>query len=108
MAQHDDQRILNAIAVIGATQAEQGRALAQIHALVNSNLTASMRSELEATVRDVASMREVIALRRAAGHEPSQEAIAAVEATDNRIYELRASLTDKLHATDIGDAEAKG
>ncbi len=85
--------------------ADIGRQLERIHTLVNSNLTASMRAELDATIREVAMMREVIALNEAAGREPSAEAIQAVEATDIRIAELRASIDDKLVATDLADSE---
>ena len=80
--------------------------LMQIHMLVNSNLTASIHAELDATIREVAMMREVIALKRAAGHEPSDEAAQAVAATDARIAELRASLGDRLRATEAAEANS--
>jgi hypothetical protein len=80
------------------------RQLHQIHTLVNSNLTASMRAELEASVRDVASMREVIALKKVAGHDPSEEALQAAAAADARIAELRASLGDRMQATERDEA----
>lgn len=83
------------------------RQLHQIHTLVNSNLSASMRAELEATIRDAASMREVIELKRSVGRAPSAEATQAVEATDARIAELRAALRDRMQATEIADAEAQ-
>jgi hypothetical protein len=76
-----------------------------IHGLVNSNLTASMRAELEATIRDRASMAELVEIKRAAGHEPSKEALQAIEAADARVAELRASLGDRMKATEIAARE---
>jgi hypothetical protein len=81
--------------------------LHQIHTLVNSNLTASMRAELEATVRDAASLREVIAIKKISGLAPSPEAAQQLEATDARVAELRASIGDRLQATEIAEAEAR-
>jgi uncharacterized protein (DUF2342 family) len=69
-----------------------------IHALVNSNLTAVMQAELDATVRVLALLKEVAELRRAAGHEPSREGLDAITATELRISELRSVLTDRQQA----------
>lgn len=66
-----------------------------IHTLVNSNLTASMQSEYDATKRELAMMLEVIALKKAAGLEPSIDALAAVDATKVRIGELNSKLMDR-------------
>ena len=76
-----------------------------IHGLVNSNLTASMRAELEATIRDRASMAELVEIKQAAGHDPSEEALQAVKAADARVAELRASLGDRMRATEIAARE---
>lgn len=69
-----------------------------IHALVNSSMTAAMQAELDATVRELAMMREVILLNRIAGKEPSVDALAAVELTATRISELATALSDRLKA----------
>ncbi len=66
-----------------------------IHSLVNSNMTAAMQAELDATVRELAMMREVIELKRTAGKEPSPESLAAKEMTKTRIAELTAALNDR-------------
>jgi hypothetical protein len=76
-----------------------------IHTLVNSNMSAAMQSELDATVRDLAMMREVIALRATAGREPTAEILSAVSATEDRIAELRAVLADRAQQTEIADAQ---
>lgn len=67
-----------------------------IHTLVNSNMTAAMQAEHDATVRELAMMREVIALHRADGREPNVESLAAIDSTEHRIAELKASLADRL------------
>ena len=67
-----------------------------IHTLVNSNMTAAMQAELDATTRELAMMGEVIELKRVAGREPNVQALAAIEATKSRISELTAALADRL------------
>ena len=67
-----------------------------IHQLVNSNMTAAMQAELDATVRELAMMREVIELKRAAGKEPTVEALAAETATMAKIGELTSTLQDRI------------
>lgn len=66
-----------------------------IHTLVNSNMTAAMQAELDATVRELALMREVIALKSEHGRDPSADALAAIESTTKKIAELRAVLADR-------------
>lgn len=66
-----------------------------IHTLVNSSLTASMQAELDATTREMAMMLEVISLKKAAGHEPSVEALANIETTQERISELTVKLSER-------------
>jgi hypothetical protein len=66
-----------------------------IHTLVNSNMTAAMQSEYDATVRELAMMREVLELKEAAGREPGREAQAAIAATEARLAELAAALEDR-------------
>src|SRR5688572_18678682 len=74
-----------------------------IHILVNSNMTAAMQAELDATVRELAMMREVISLNKAAGRKPSAEAIAALEMTQEKINELRSQLEDRGRQARIAD-----
>jgi hypothetical protein len=79
-----------------ATARESKKTLDTIHMLVNSNLTASMQAEFNATVREATMMQEVIDLKRAAGVEPTIETLATLESTKSRISELSAALTDRL------------
>ncbi len=67
-----------------------------IHTLVNSNMTAALQAEFDATVREEAMMQEVIELKRAAGREPSETAQAALITTRAKIAELSANLTTRL------------
>jgi hypothetical protein len=69
-----------------------------IHTLVNSNMTAAMQSEYDATVRELAMMREVMALKEAAGGSPGAEARAAIAATEVKLAELAAALEDRAEA----------
>jgi hypothetical protein len=73
-----------------------------IHTLVNSGLTAAIQAEYDATVRQLALMREVVELRRSSGRqstEPSAEAVAAIEATAARVDELKVALVDRFTQT---------
>jgi len=72
-----------------------------IHTLVNSSMTAAMQSELEATRRLVSGLVEIIDLKKAAGTDPTTEALALVKATNDRIAELSAALSDRLSQSDI-------
>lgn len=69
-----------------------------IHTLVNSQLTAAMQSELDAIVRELAMMLEVIELKKAAGFEPTPDALAALAAAQAKIAELTAALEDRAKA----------
>lgn len=69
--------------------------LKQIHTLVNSNLTEAKLSELHATERDLASLREITEMRQAAGHPPTVTTLASIESATQRIAELEAELSDR-------------
>lgn len=79
-----------------------------IHTLVNSNMTAAMQAELDATVREVAMMKEVIRLNQVAGSKPSADARATLKATEEKISELKATLSDRLKQTKVAEAQAGG
>jgi len=70
-----------------------------IHILVNSNMTAAMQAELDATVREAAMIQEVMDLKMAAGTQPAVEALAALESARKKIGELGAALKDRVQAT---------
>lgn len=91
-----------AIQVVNASDITNEK-LDTIHILVNSNMTAALQAELDATIRELAMMKEVIALNRAAGRAPSNEASKALEMTQAKIRELTAQLNDRLRQTRIAD-----
>jgi hypothetical protein len=99
------QRAVAADLLVAANERLGGK-LDIIHTLVNSNMTSAMQAELDATVREVAMMREVVALKQTAGHEASAEAMAAIDATDEKVQELRSALIDRLHQTKIANDQA--
>jgi hypothetical protein len=80
------------------------RKLRVIHSLVNSNMTAHMQSELEATVRELAMMREVARLHSEAGRDPTEETRSAIDLTQARVAELRAVLGDRFAVQDVRPA----
>lgn len=90
--------LLDANERVAATTQVTNAKLDVIHTLVNSNMTAAMQAELDATVRELAMMGEVIELKRANGHEPSVNTLATFKATELRIGELKATLADRLKA----------
>lgn len=91
-----------------ADAAEVSGKLGQIHELVNSSLTAQMEEAAAALSQQAVLMREVVALNRAAGREPSTEALDAIDAIDARVAELQARLTDRAKSTKIADAQVAG
>ncbi len=98
----DSARLLLAVnrEVVEATTVTNGK-LDVIHGLVNSNLTTAMQAEYDATVRTLALMREVVALRREAGADPSVDAIAAIAATETRVAELKLALNERFVQSDL-------
>lgn len=80
---------------VATSTALTNKKLDVIHTLVNSSMTAAIQAEMEATVRVLALLEEVISLNNAAGRAPSVESLAAVESTKKRIAELASSLADR-------------
>jgi hypothetical protein len=61
-----------------------------IHTLVNSNMTAALQSELDATRRELVWMQSV--------SEPTEEAKEAMAVTESRIAELQTQLNERATA----------
>lgn len=70
--------------------------LKDIHTLVNGNLTATLQRELNATVREVDLLKEVL---RATGGEPDPDRLAEIRVAEVRISALRAEITERLEQT---------
>jgi hypothetical protein len=79
------------------------RSADEIHILVNSNLTAQMVAELDATERELVALREIIELKRAAGVTPTDAAEKTITFTVAKIAELRFSLSRRLAQQEILD-----
>ncbi len=77
-----------------------------IHTLVNSHMTAAMQSEFDATVRELAVMRELAAVHEAAGRQPGEHTVSAIEVTQSKVDELRTNLVERLEQTRLADHRA--
>lgn len=75
-----------------------------IHILVNSQMTASLESELRAEKGKRATLIEIIALKKVMGQKASAETLAALTSTDERIAELEITLTDRERQTKMVEA----
>ncbi len=78
--------------------------LDQIHTLVNSNMTAAMRAELEATIEKLKLMRQIVARDKADNIKVLPEALKAIKNVEAKIGELQASLNDRLKQTEIAES----
>lgn len=89
-----------AVAEVGAQAAIAAQGtndkLDTIHVLVNSNMTAAMRAELDARKAQLVVMEEMMALNLGVGREPSPAATAAIDGLAHQIDELAANLDDRL------------
>lgn len=66
-----------------------------IHTLVNSNLTTSLRSELNATKLTLQTLKEIMELRKVQGTEPSEEVLRIIQETQTKVNSLQRSLSDR-------------
>jgi hypothetical protein len=77
-----------------------------IHTLVNSDRTASLQGELDATAVSLLLLRKVIALNEAAGRPATPDDVGAVNATVARIATLRDTLANRIAQTKIAEQQA--
>lgn len=91
--------------VVAKTARVTNEKLDVIHTLVNSNMTAALQAELDATQAQAVLMREVLQLREDQGKEPNEEALSVLEALDANIQKLAANLKDRLEQTKVADAQ---
>lgn len=111
LLQESNKRIADKLATSTAVTASRLTELADgqkvIHTLVNSNMTESKERELSATERELAMMKEVVDLKRTAGHEPTSDVLRAISATEAVIAALKADLADRQHQQGLVDDDAK-
>ena len=89
-----------AVAAVAAAAITNGK-LDTIHTLVNSNMTAAMQGEHDSTVRELAALQEIAAMRTEGGTKPSPATTIAIEMAEAKINELRAQLADRAKQQDI-------
>jgi hypothetical protein len=92
---NSDQKVADTAAAAAETAQITNKKLDVIHTLVNSQMTAAKQAQFEAVTRELAMMREVIALHQAAGRSPSIETLATIKATEEMVAELQAELADR-------------
>jgi biopolymer transport protein ExbB/TolQ len=78
-----------------------------IHTLVNSNMSAAMQAELDALETSVAMMTEVIDLKKAAGREPTQDALVALKSARAKVRESKVALADRTTQSELIEAQEK-
>jgi Na+-transporting NADH:ubiquinone oxidoreductase subunit NqrC len=104
-------QVANRVEAVASKAAEVAAAntsrLDQIHTLVNSNLTAALQRELDATVVMQVALREVVALKRERGLEPDPESLAVLEDTRRRIEQLTRELEYKVKQTEAAAEQRK-
>ncbi len=76
--------------------------LAQIHTLVNSNLTAALQGELDQTKRSLILLEKIEALTKG---KSSLEELDIIIQTKNRIKELEENLSERTIKTELADKE---
>jgi hypothetical protein len=90
---------------LAATTKTTNDKLDVIHTLVNSNMTAALQAEYDATTRELAMMHEVIEVKKTMGREPTEMALAAIKATEEKLGELRATLDDRLKQAKVVEVQ---
>lgn len=79
--------------------------LDQIHTLVNSNMTAAMTAVLDAREISLQLMKEVSALKAAAGRPPSKSSISAINQAQKKVSKIKADLAHRLKQTEISEKQ---
>jgi len=77
----------------------------EIHKLVNSNLTASMKDARDSTALLLVALEENVADKAAHGKEPNPATLVAIATAKAKIAELDAQLTDRARVQVDVDAQ---
>ena len=86
---------LNNRVIAEATVSTQTQ-LKEIHKLVNSNMTAEMKNNLDGLRRELVLLHHVVDLDHAADREPSVDVQAQIKSAEDKIAELQAAISDRL------------
>ena len=76
-----------------------------LHTLVNSQYTAALQAELDATIRELAMMHEVIDLKRVQGQQPSERSQATLAATEAKIAALQITLDERAKQAKVVETQ---
>jgi len=95
-------RVRDVAAVAAKTDRVVNDKLDTIHDLVNSNMTAAKRGELDARRARVVLMREILALHATSGRPATAAALAAIEEEERMITDLAAEVEDRLTQVSTG------
>lgn len=85
---------------VSDTAAKTHTQLKVLTGMVDGNFTRLMEAELEAIAHGLVLSRQVIALTFANGHEPPEESLAAIKATEIKIAELKKTIAER-HQTEM-------
>lgn len=96
----------NTAAIVETTGETQGQ-LRQIHALVNSNLTSEMEDRLTFMQAGLASLIEIVELRKTMGHPESDGARAQIGFMRDAIAKLQATILTRYQVTEAATVEKK-
>ena len=87
-----------------ASAAVRDAKLDQIHTLVNSNLTAALKDQLDARKAMLALLLETVGTKKEIGAEPSADMMALIDDAQKKVAELEAVMLDRLKQTDMATA----
>ena len=76
-----------------------------LHTLVNSQYTAALQAELDATMRELVMVHEVIDLKRAQGQQPSEMSQATIAATEAKIAALHTTLDERAKQAKVVETQ---
>lgn len=79
-----------------------------VKTLVDGAFTATMQSELNATTRELVSLRSLTELQRAVGRDPDPSAGTVIEMTEARIAELTEAIAARERAIVLAEAQVIG
>lgn len=79
-------------AVAAETRKEVANKLDVIHTLVNSQVTEFIQREMDATIRSLVSLKELVALKEATGRHPTPATLETIKTTEAAINELNTTL----------------
>lgn len=96
----------DSLTAIQSGQAALKNGQKQIHALVNSNLTAAMQSQYDALVRELTGLHELVSVKRKFKVKPSAKTLTAIKQAEKNLAELKAQLEQRHAETLKGEQEA--